>query len=298
MVCSRDLMSLSRQPSSSIDAAGSVRALWRYPVKSMRGEELDEGLVSEGGILGDRSFAVIDRSNGKVASAKLPVKWAELLGCSASFVEGSEPDGIEASARITLPDGAVVSSADPDLASRLSDALGRTVDLAAARPESPSVERLDPFEEEETIVDIGGLMMAGRFSDYAAVHLVTIATLERLGELYPEGRFDLRRFRPNIVVATSPGSPGFIENDWVGRTIAIGDQVRLRISDPTPRCAIPTLAQGDLPADRGILRTIAQHNRVPIPVLEGEALPSVGVYAFVVRDGIVRRGDAVRVAQA
>jgi len=298
MVCSRDPMSSSEQHSSPIHSAGSVRALWRYPVKSMRGEELDEGRVVEAGILRDRSFAVIDRSNGKVASAKLPVKWAALLQCSASFVEGSEPDGIESFARITLPDGTVVASADPDLASRLSDALGRPVDLATARPESPSVERLDPFEEEETIVDIGGHMMAGRFSDYAAVHLVTTATLDRLGELYPEGRFDVRRFRPNIVVATFPGSPGFVENDWVGRTIALGDQARLRISDPTPRCAIPALAQGDLPADRGILRTIGQHNRVPIPVLEGEALPSVGVYAFVVRDGIVRRGAPVRVVQA
>lgn len=273
----------------------SVRTLWRYPVKSMGGEELDEARVTESGILHDRAYAVIDRHNGKVASAKLPRKWGRLVQCTASLVDATGPDGAAPQLNIGLPDGTVVTGDDSDLHPRLSDALGRPVDLASSRPESPVVDRLDPFETNETIVDIGALMMEGRFSDYAAIHILTTATLDRLSELYPEGRFDVRRFRPNVVVETGPGESGFVENDWVGRTIALGDNVRLRISDPSPRCAIPTLAQGDLPEDLGILRTIADHNRVGIPILEGAILPSAGVYAFVVQGGTLRRGDVVRV---
>jgi uncharacterized protein YcbX len=135
-----------------------------------------------------------------------------------------------------------------DVDARLSGAAGRPVTLTTARPENISLERLDPLQAEETILDIGDLMMEGRFSDYAALHLLTTATLARLSELRPESQFDARRFRPNLVVETAEDQSGFIENDWVGRTVAIGDDVRLRVSDPTPRCSIPTLAQTGLPS--------------------------------------------------
>ncbi len=114
------------------------------------------------------------------------------------------------------------------------------------------------------------------------VHLLTTATLDRLSQLYPDGRFDVRRFRPNVVVAPSNGEGGFPENEWVGRTVAIGEEVRLRITKPCGRCVMTTLAQDDLPKDPGILRTAAQHNNV-----------KVGVYASVERGGLVRRGDEV-----
>jgi uncharacterized protein YcbX len=102
---------------------------------------------------------------------------------------------------------------------------------------------------------------------------------------------------PNVVVQTKE-QQGFIENDWVGRTLVIGDEVRLRISDPTPRCSVPTLGQKDLPQDRRILRTIVENNRIAVALLEGEMLPCAGVYAFVIRGGTMRRGDAVRIAGA
>ena len=70
-----------------------------------------------------------------------------------------------------------------------------------------------------------------------------------------------RRFRPNIVVATGPDEQGFAENDWIGHAVAIGDQVRLQVTGPCPRCVMTTLPQGDLPKDSGILRTAAQHNQ-------------------------------------
>jgi uncharacterized protein YcbX len=111
---------------------------------------------------------------------------------------------------------------------------------------------------------------------------VTTATLDRLRSLYPEGRFEPRRFRPNIIVATGPGTSGFVENDWVGREIAIGEHVRLRVTMATGRCVMTTLPQGDLPKDSGILRTAAQHNNAQI-----------GVYAEVISGGPVRRGEPI-----
>jgi uncharacterized protein YcbX len=116
------------------------------------------------------------------------------------------------------------------------------------------------------------------------VHLLTTATLDRLHQLYPPGRFEVQRFRPNIVVTPALGETDFVENEWVGHTLAVGDVVRLSITGPCIRCVMTTLAQGDLPRDPGILRTAAQHNKV-----------SVGVYATVVRGGTIRRGDAVRI---
>jgi hypothetical protein len=93
----------------------------------------------------------------------------------------------------------------------------------------------------------------------------------------------VRRFRPNIVVQSPPGEKGFVENAWIGHTLAIGDEVRLSITGPCGRCVMTTLAQGDLPKDPQILRTAAKHNQV-----------QVGVYAAVAQGGVIRRGDSVR----
>lgn len=279
----------------STDASGAVRSLWRYPVKSMRGEELDEALVIDGGILGDRAYAVVDQSNGKIASAKFPRRWSKLLELSPSFVE---PPGVGdpiPRVRIGWPEGVDVASSDEDLSARLSETLNCQVNLTSTRPENASVERLDPLATSESILDIGALMMKGRFSDYAAVHLLTTSTLTRLSELYPGARFEERRFRPNVVVETSRGQSGFVENDWVGRTVTIGDEVRLRVTDPTPRCSIPTLDHGELPRDPRVLRTIAEHNMLPMPALDGQIMPCAGVYAFVESAGTMRRGDPVRI---
>src|SRR5258708_1981046 len=121
------------------------------------------------------------------------------------------------------------------------------------------------------------------FFDCAIVHLLTTATLDRLHQLYPQGRFEIPRFRPNIVVLPASGEKDFVENGWGGHTLAIGDSVRLSITGPCGRCVMTTLAQGDLPRDPGILRTVAQHNKV-----------NVGVYATVERGGTIHRGDAGR----
>jgi uncharacterized protein YcbX len=219
---------------------GSVVGLWRYPVKSMMGEELNVAEVTERGLVGDRQFAVVDASTGKIAGAKNPRKWGNFFDFRAGYVEPPKRGSQLPAVRLTLPDGTVVTSEQPDLAQILSKALGREVAFAGARGNGES----SGAQAEEYWPDMDGLdhrdtvteweLPAGTFFDLAVVHLLTTATIDRLRALYPEGRFEVRRFRPNIVVATGPDAQGFVENDWIGHAIAIGDEVRLRITGPLP----------------------------------------------------------------
>jgi len=276
---------------------GAVAELWRYPVKSMAGRRLDAAAVTEGGLAGDRAFALIDRETGKLASAKLPRKWASLLDCRVDFADEST-DGGHAPLQFTLPGGESFRSDDEDAETLLSQALGRPVRLAGTLPEGTVVEYVsDPLGDPETVTEFppGWAAPEGAFFDYAPVHLLTTASLDRLQELYPDGRFEVARFRPNIVVQPDASTAGFVENDWVGRTLAIGSEVQLRIIDPAPRCVMTTMAQGDLPADAGILRTVAQHNLARFSPSDA-AMPCVGVYAAVLRGGTVRNGDSVTLA--
>src|SRR5713101_4024421 len=267
-------------------AVGSVVSLWQYPVKSMIGEELNATEVTERGLLGDRAYALVDCSVGKVATAKNPRKWLRLFDFRATFIEPARAAAKVPPVRITLPDGTTVTSDQGDLNQILSKALNREVTLGAAQRGAVNAEEywpdMDGLDHRDTVTDF--TLPEGTFFDCAPVHLLTTATLDRLRELYPQGHFEVRRFRPNIVVQLASGEKRFAENAWVGHTLAIGTAVRLNITGPCGRCVMTTLAQGDLPKDPGILRTAAQHNQV-----------NVGVYAAVVRGGTIRRGDPVRI---
>lgn len=258
---------------------GTIASLWRYPVKSMMGEELNASQIVDRGLVGDRSFALVDRETAKVASAKQPRKWAGLFGFRAAYVTPPGGDGLPP-VRITFPDGTTMTNEQDDLDDVLSRAFGREVVFTATAPEEPSLEEYWPdiegLDHRDTVTDEA--MPEGTFFDAAVVHVLTTGTIDRLRELYPDGRFEARRFRPNVVVASE--TDGFAENDWVGHTLALGDDVRLGIVKPCPRCVMITLPQYDLPKDPGILRTAAQHNGA-----------NVGVYASVLRGGVVRRGD-------
>ena len=277
---------------------GSVVSLWRYPVKSMMGEELNAAEITEHGLLGDRAYALVDRSDGKVASAKNPRKWSQLFDFRAAYINPPRGGAKLPPVRITLPDGTAVTSEQSDLPEILSRALNREVTLDVTEhsqrevvestfpnPRTPKAEEYWPDMEgldyRDTVTDFN--LPEGTFFDCAVVHLLTTATVDWLRELYPPGRFEVRRFRPNVVVETADGVKGFVENAWIGRTLAIGDGVRLSVTGPCPRCVMTTLPQGDLAKDPGILRTAAQHNKA-----------NVGVYASVSRGGAVRRGDAIR----
>ena len=268
---------------------GSVVALWRYPVKSMMGEELNSCELTHRGVLGDRAYALVDLATGKVVSAKNPRKWGNLFGFRARYATPPRLGEPVPPVIIALPDGSTLSSEEDHVEKTLTTALGRDVRLETAAPEEPSLEEywpdIEDLDHRDVVTDEA--MPSGTFFDLAVLHILTTATLGRLRELYPEGRFETRRFRPNIVVETSSSENAFVENDWIGRPISIGDEVQLAITEACPRCVMTTLPQGDLPRDRGILRTAAQHNDV-----------HVGVYAAVIQGGMIRRGDKVTVGQS
>jgi uncharacterized protein len=329
---------------------GTVARLRRYPVKSMLGEDLEVGDVGRAGLAGDRRLAVVSRRTGKVASAKYPRLWRDLLTLSAQAVDGA--------ARITLPDGKTVCSTDADVDEVLSALLNQPVTLTATPPPGATLDRavpeavlrngiraevpaelieigagappgtdaalseflgqpvtlaavpppdatLDRAVPEEVLRDgvqapvsvevshIGGASGGSNFVDFAPLHLLTTATLDRIAELSPYRRSHLERYRPNVVIRTEPA--GFAENDWLGREVHIGDEVVLRVIARTPRCAVPTLAHGGLPRDAEALRVLARHNRVrAFPDSDPE--PCAGVYAAVLRPGRIRPGDEVRLA--
>jgi len=262
---------------------GAVVGIWRYPVKSMMGEELNATEVTERGVLGDRALALVDAENGKVVSAKNPRRWPNLFDFRAAYVEPPPDAHILPPARITLPDGETVTTDAMDVEPRLSCSLGRTVRLTRSGFEGARAEGYWPdhdwlAQRDETFEF---LLPAGMLFDSALVHLITTATLDRLRSIAPVSRFEPRRFRPNFVIQPADGVTGFAENGWIGRTLRLGN-VLLQISGPSPRCVMTTLSQGDLPKDPGVLRTVVQQN-------DG----NVGVYASVVRGGLVHRGDDV-----
>jgi uncharacterized protein YcbX len=199
----------------------------------------------------------------------------------------------------------MVTSGSGDADRVLSEHFGREVTLAHAAPEDytidqyhPDIENVDPAGYRDAVVEqklgaayfaeagVPSPVPAGSFFDLFPVSILTTSTLVRLSELQPESRFDERRFRMNVIVDADEA--GFVENDWVGRGLAVGETARLNVAMPDPRCVMPTLAQDDLPRDSDVLRTLVRQNRLQI----GDGLfPCAGVYAVVEAPGTMRTGD-------
>ena len=278
---------------------GTVTVLRRYPVKSMLGEDVDAVEVTFTGLAGDRRLAVVSRATGKIASAKFPRLWRDLLTLSAATAEDFAADG---AVRITLPEGKTVRSSDADVDAILSDLLDQPVTLTATPPPGAALDRAVPeavlrdgidAQVPAELMEIGGGGPPGSFVDFAPLHLLTTSTLDRIAELSPGGRADLERYRPNVVIRTA--AAGFTENDWFERILRVGENLVLRVIARTPRCAVPTLAHGPLPRDPDALRVLARHNRLePMDSLDPE--PCAGVYAEVLTPGRIRTGDPVRLA--
>jgi uncharacterized protein YcbX len=262
---------------------GTVGALYRFPVKSMMGEELNAASVGPKGIVGDRLFAISDPATGKIASAKNPSKWPNLFSFHATYTEPPAGGKIPP-VRITLPNGDTILSDAANLNDVLSTTLGKPVQFLSGAPASGSLEEYWPDIEglarRDEVTDEA--MPAETFFDVGIIHLVTTATLDALRANYPEGRAEARRFRPNIVITTPPESTGFVEKDWVGKILSIGESVKLKVTVQCGRCVMTTLAQADLPKDAGILRTAAKYNSA-----------NVGIYASVLQGGKIRRGDLI-----
>jgi len=237
----------------------------------MQGERVEQAVLTERGLVGDRAYGLIDVATGMVVSAKNPRKWPNLLDHRATFRDDDKV------VRITLPSSTTVDSDTPDIHQVLSAALGRAVELRAVAPVTPTLQQLWPDTPGEPITTEP--MPEGTFFDLGTLHLLTTATLARFRALAPDSDFDERRFRPNIVLNTAED---IHESRLIGRTLLLGERVRVQLTAPTLRCVMTTLSQPELPADANTLRTIVRN-------AEG----IVGVYGTATEAGPLRIGDLV-----
>jgi uncharacterized protein len=291
-------------------AIGQVAELWRYPVKSLGGTRIEQADVSARGVLGDRLWAVRDVAKEVTASARqLPV----LLTATARYTGAVPPDagpGNAPEVEITFPDGTVLASSDDDVHAKLSELAGREVRLTALPPaDDTSLHQLTREERSETM-SAGWLRSAfgisadeklpdlsmmrvtdmvnfarfstppGMFVDLAPVHVLTKTSLATIGAEVGSD-LDVRRFRPNVLLALDNPEDELPESHWTGAHLAVGDVV-LSVAMPTIRCVIPSRAQPGFEVNRRITKAVATR-----------AERCLGVYCWVDSGGSVRVGDDV-----
>jgi uncharacterized protein YcbX len=269
---------------------GEVSALERFPVKSMMGEKPRNFEVGPGGVIGDRAYALREAATDRIASAK---KWIQLFDCSARF-ESEPRAGALPPVRIELPGGKTLHAEDANASELISEAMNRKFRLERANAASAEhagidpktvfgevpVDKIFPGVTSETMPDHFALWK-GTFFDTATMHLIATGTLAHMRKLTPGSDFDPRRFRANILVDTGSAADHFIEDDWLGGTLAIGD-VRIVSMQPALRCVMTTHPQQGLPRDPAALRTVAVHHKA-----------NAGVFAWVGAPGAIGIGDSV-----
>ncbi|HEX2038698.1 MAG TPA: MOSC N-terminal beta barrel domain-containing protein [Acidimicrobiales bacterium] len=244
-----------------------VHALWRHPVKSMQGERVEELRITPRGVEHDRRYGVLDRATGTILSAK---RDGELLRARALQ---TGPELV-----VCLPNGETVLGLGAGSDAALSSWLGRQVHLQEATEHSAGTYELheDATDDDSPVHQWTG--PEGSFVDSSPVHVLTTASLRA-------AQADVRRFRPNVVVTSD--DDGFVEDDWVGALLHVGEAV-LQAAKRCTRCAMVTRAQpGGLERDLDVFRSLARDHDA-----------SLGVLAWVVQPGVVRVGDAVRVERA
>ncbi len=244
----------------------TVSELWRYPVKSFQGERVNQIEIGAGGTVGDRVLAVVDPAERKVLSGK---RYADLLMASARY-EGDE-------IVLSLPDGSSHAASDPGVHAALSAWLDRDVRL-----EAPPADGVFPMEmysgmsdEDTPTFDWPG--PPGTWLDLADAHFLTTASLRAFEAIYPEGDWDVRRFRPDVLVDSE--ADGFVEDAWA--TITVGSAAASVIM-ATPRCSMPSRAQPGIDRDKAVGTTIRDAHQ-----------NNLGVYCTITQAGTITVGDAV-----
>ena len=280
---------------------GTIGAIMRYPVKSMLGEMPDGCEMVASGVEGDRTHALVDPSTGKIASAKQPNLWRNLLSFSAQTRAKTGSRSGAASIIVSDGGGNQINLADPDFDMKVSQWLGRRIKLIDVRPAGIELNRARPDEVMTEGVDatvtqdvpaIASAAPAGGFFDFAPLHLMTSASLDATRAAAPAASIHAERYRPNIVIET-PASEVFAENQWVGRRLRLGQHVSIEVIAPTPRCAVPMLVHGALPHSREAVAVVNKLNKIEFPPLGPGTYPCLGAYATVVATGPVKCGDQV-----
>ncbi|MEV0251607.1 MOSC N-terminal beta barrel domain-containing protein [Nocardia sp. NPDC050712] len=225
---------------------GTIDQIWRYPIKSTGGERLREAEIDARGIVGDRRFAVRD-GNGKFCSGKNTRRFRRMDGL------------LHLSSRLTAE------------GPRLFDPRGR------AMPDAGTYLRAYLGRDDVDIAEEGDIS----HFDQLALSVLTTATLDWLADQLPGIPVDARRFRPNIVVRTPPGTRPFAEDGWFGRKARAG-RARIAFDRASIRCVMVDAAQPDLPYSPLVLRTLARAHDSRLDAL-----------AEVVTPGTIRLGDEI-----
>jgi uncharacterized protein YcbX len=223
-----------------------VVGLWRYPVKSLQGEPIDAAEVEADGVVGDRGWGLWDLRTGRILTAR---RRPELLHAAATY-DGSEPV-------ITLPDGSTSVGPGKHTDRRLSGWLGSPVSLVASSAADPGKAEYFADATDDSSRAIEWTMLVGRYVDAAPILTLTTVSLRTAAGLHSHGAWDIRRFRPNILIDLE--GEGWVEDSWVGQQIQIG-AVTLIPTQPCIRCTMVTRSQPGLATDVEMFRTLARHH--------------------------------------
>ena len=246
-----------------------VQAIWRHPVKSFQGEPLAAAIVDAEGLRGDRCWGVLDESTARILTGR---REPRLLHAAATVAEDGEVE-------LTLPGGEALRGLGPDTDAALSRWLGKPVTLvrSVGAPGARAEYFADATDDASRAIE--WTMPAGRFVDAAALLILTTASLRAGAALHPGGAWELRRFRPNLVVEVE--GEGWVEDAWCGRTLRVGDAAFVP-KQPCIRCTMVTRAQPGLERDIDLYKTLAREHG-----------GNFGVWTAVHTAGTVRVGDAV-----
>lgn len=246
-------------------------AIARYPVKSLQGELIPSVDIDADGLRGDRSWGIRDQTTGRILTAR---RAPQLLFASATLAPDGEPV-------ITLPNGEVCRGTGIGTDAILSGWLGKPVRLVSSIETPPARGEFFADATDDTSEAIEWTMPAGRFVDAQPLLVLTTASVRTAAALHPAGDWNLRRFRPNLVVDVA--GQGWVEDGWCRQSILHLGAVQLAPDEPCIRCTMVTRPQPGLEDDRDIFRTLARHHAARF-----------GAWTQVLSPGRVQVGDDVR----
>jgi uncharacterized protein YcbX len=244
----------------------------RYPVKSLQGQDVAGAELEPDGLRGDRLWGIRDETTGRILTAR---RAPQLLFAAAALERDDTPV-------ITLPDGTTCRGPGAETDAALSRWLGKPVRLVASAG-APGAEA-EFFEDptDDTSRALEWTMPAGRFVDAMPLLVLTTASLRAAAALHPGGDWEVRRFRPNLVVDVD--GDGWVEDSWCATTALHIGAAELRPQQPCIRCTMVTRPQPEIVDDRDIFRTLARNRG-----------GTFGAWTAVATGGTITVGDAVRV---
>ena len=248
-----------------------VLGLWRYPVKSLQGEPIASAHLDDDGLRLDRCWGIRDEVTGRILTAR---RRPELLAAAASY-DGDRP-------AIRLPDGSSVTGPGTETDRVLSQWLGGPVSLVASAATDPGRAEFFADATDDSSQAIEWTMPAGRYVDAAPLLVLTTASLRTAAALHPDGQWDPRRFRPNVLLDAE--GDGWTEDGWLGQPLHVGGATVVPVQ-PCIRCTMVTRPQPGLDADVEVFRTLARHHG-----------GLFGVWSSVAQPGQVSVGDQVALA--